>query len=106
MYGHSARIYHFDHLVSQAFSYTSSPHLLGYFLWQLIHPEKSIFGITGLDTTVTQLTKEEVERMLDIIQHYHLGLHIDVAKFMQYSHYLVASYSPLSNGYDPSFNHH
>ena len=84
--GHSARIYRFDRsevIVSQAFRYTSSPHLLGDFLWRLVHPEKSSFGITGSDTTITRPTKEEAETMLDVIRHYHLGLQIDVAEFMQ-----------------------
>jgi hypothetical protein len=56
VYNHNARIYCFDRsgvIVSKAFRYTPSPHLLGYFLWRLVHPMKSSFCITGSDTTIT-----------------------------------------------------
>jgi hypothetical protein len=105
VYGHNARIYRFDRsgvIVSKAFSYTSSPHLLGDFFWRLVHPQKSTFGITGSDTTITRPTKEEVERMLDIIQRYHVGLELDVAEFVQDSRWIVASCSPPSNSCDLS----
>jgi hypothetical protein len=96
-------MYRFDRsgvIVSKAFSYSSSPHLLGDFLWQVVHPQKSSFGITGSDTTITRPTKEEAERMLDIIQRYHLGLEIDVAEFLQDSRWIVASFSPPAGSND------
>ena len=105
VYGHSARIYRFDRsgvIVSKAFSYATSPHLLGDFLWRLVHPQKSSFGITGSDTTITWPRKEEAERMLDIIQRYHLGLEIDAAEFLQDSRWIVASCSPSSESHDSS----
>ena len=105
VYGHNARIYRFDRsgvIVSKAFSYTSSPHLLGDFLWRLVHPEKSSSGIIGSDTTITRPTKEEAERMLGVVQQYHLGLEINVAEFLQDSRWIVASWSPLSEGHNSS----
>jgi hypothetical protein len=105
VYGHSARIYRFDRsgvIVSKAFSYTSSPHLLGEFLWRLVHPEKSSSGITGSDNTITPSTKEEAERMLDVVQRHHPGLEIDVAEFLQDSRWIVASWSPPSESHDSS----
>jgi len=38
--------------------------------------------------------------MLDIIQRYHLGLEIDVAEFLQDSHWIVASFSPPAGSND------
>ena len=103
VYGHNARIYRFDRsgvIVSKAFSYTSSPHLLGDFLWRLVHPAKLSPGITGSDTTITRPTKEEAERMLGVVQRYHLGLGIDVAEFLQDSRWIVASWYPPSECHD------
>jgi hypothetical protein len=105
VYGHSARIYRFDRsgvIVSKAFSYATSPHLLGDFFWRLVHPQKSSFGITGSDTSITRPTKEEAERMLDIIQRYHLDLEIDAAEFLQDSRWIVASCSPPCESHDSS----
>jgi hypothetical protein len=105
VYGHSARIYRFDRsgvIVSKAFSYTSSPHLLGEFLWRLIHSEKLSSGITGSDNTITPPTKEEAERMLDVVQRHHPGLEINVAEFLQDSRWIVASWSPPSENHDSS----
>ena len=105
VYGHNARIYRFDRsgvIVSKAFNYTSSPHLLGDFLWLLVHPEKSSSGITGSDTTITRPTKEEAERMLGVVQRYHPGLEIDVAEFLQDSRWIVASWSPPPESHDSS----
>jgi hypothetical protein len=67
----------------KAFSYTSSPHLLGDFFWRLVHPRNSSSGIASADTTITRPTKEEAERILGVIQRYHPGLEIDVAEFQQ-----------------------
>jgi hypothetical protein len=108
MYGHNARIYRFDlsgAIVSKAFSYTSSPHPLGNFLWRLVHPMKSSSGITGSDITITRPTKEEAERMLGVVQRYHLGLEIDVAGFLRDSRWIVASWSPPSEAHDSSPAH-
>ena len=105
VYGHSARIYRFDRsgvIVSKSFSYATSPHLLGDFFWRLVHPQKSSFGITGSDTSITRPTKEEAERMLDIIQRYHLDLEIDAAEFLQDSRWIVASYFPPCESHDSS----
>jgi hypothetical protein len=105
VYGHTARIYRFDRsgvIVSKAFSYISSPHLLRDFLWRLVHPKKSSSGITGSDTTITRPTKEEAERMLGVVQRYHRGLEIDVAEFLQGSRWIVASWSPPSDRHGSS----
>jgi hypothetical protein len=105
VYGHNARIYRFDRsgvIVSKAFSYTSSPHLLGNFIWRLVHPLRSSSGITGSDTTITRPTKEEAERMLGAVQRYHPGLEFDVTEFLRDSHWIVASWFPPSEGHDSS----
>lgn len=61
IYGHSARIYRFDHagaIVSCSFNYVTDPQLLGQFYWRLVHPivdsTPSIHNrfIVGSDTTV------------------------------------------------------
>jgi len=74
MYGDTARIYRFDRsgiIVLKAFNYTSSPHLLQDFFWRLFHPGNSISGVAGSDTTVTQPTEEEAERILGHIRRFH-----------------------------------
>ena len=105
VYGHNVRIYRFDRLgviVSKVFSYTSSPHLLGDFLWRLVHPEKLSFGIIGSDSTITRPTTEDAEKMLGVVRRYHLGSEIDVAEFLQDSRWIVASCLPPSVTHDSS----
>lgn len=94
VYGHTARIYRFDRsgiIVSKAFSFISSSHILGDFFWRLVHPGNLSSCIAGSDTTITRPTEDEAERMLGLIQRYHQGLEIDAAALLQDSRWVVAS---------------
>jgi hypothetical protein len=73
VYGHTARIFRFDRagvIMSKAFDYVTFPHILGKFLWQLIHPQHSA-GVVGSDPTLSRPTQAETSQMLKLIRQHH-----------------------------------
>jgi hypothetical protein len=69
IYGHSARIYRFDHagvIALQSFNYVTHPHIMGQFYWRLVHPivpsTASIHDkfIVGSDTTMTPVPHDDL----------------------------------------------
>lgn len=115
IYGNTARIFRFDRsgvIISKAFEYVSSPHILAEFFWRLVHPTNKTPGyatnsqtgrLVGSDLTVSRPTETEAKLMAGRIRRYHPKLDITSDDIQRHSLWVGAEWTepPATNNSPP-----
>jgi len=119
IYGHTARIYRFDHagaVASPSFNYVFHPYLLGEFYWRLVNPVVDIVDvedgesgivksgklfIVGSDTTITRTTPETLCNQWALVPA--ISAHINKHDAVGIASSLQAGYTIRARfGYEPT----